>query len=114
MNTEALNTLKQIREVINDLQKQLNDASNTNEEKRMLELALSNLYDQENIILNNSLQAMVDKINCSNDELKKLIAVMKNSTEKLAKLSNTIKRISDVVGTLAEITTKAIKAGIIG
>lgn len=113
MNTEAMNTLKQVREGINAIQIQLTDSTLTKKEKSLLGDVLLNLNDLEDIIINNILQDMVDKINSSNALLKKLISDMKRSSDKISKLSNTIKRISDTVGVLAHITAKAMSVGIL-
>ncbi|MBC7890196.1 MAG: hypothetical protein H7Z13_20160 [Ferruginibacter sp.] len=113
MNTESMNALKQVREVINTVQIELNDPSLTKAEKSLLADALINLNKLEDVIINNFLQEMVDKINSSNGDLKKLIADMEASTVRIAQFSNTIKKISDTVGVLAEITAKAMSAGIL-
>ena len=113
MNTEAMNTLKQIREGINALQIELNDQTITRNERSLLGDALINLNELEDIIINTMLQEMVDKINSSNDELKQLITDMEASTDRIAKFSNTIKKISDTVGVLAHITAKALSVGIL-
>lgn len=113
MNTETLNTLKQVREGINETQKALNDATLTQEEAVLLSAVLLNLYKQEDILINNVLQAMVDKVNAGNEELKQLITDMDCASERLARFGNTIKRISNTLGTLAQITAKAISAGIL-
>lgn len=113
MNTETLNTLKQVRDGINTTQQALTDPTLTHDEKMILGSVLLNLSKQEDILINNALQAMVDKINASNDELTVLITEMENASERLAQFSNTIKKISKVVATLTEITTKAISAGIL-
>ena len=70
MNTEAINTLKQVREGINAIQIQLSDSTLTKKEKSLLGDVLLNLNDLEDIIINNILQDMVDKINSSNALLK--------------------------------------------
>ena len=113
MNTEAINTLKQVREGINAIQIQLSDSTLTKKEKSLLGDVLLNLNDLEDIIINNILQDMVDKINSSNALLKKLISDMKASSDKIAKFSNSIKKISDTVGVLSHITAKAMSAGIL-
>jgi hypothetical protein len=114
MNTESINTLKLIREVKNELQELLNDESIKKSERRLLEAVLSNLMDLEDGIILETLQAMVDKINASNADLQKLIIQMETASDKIAKFSNTVKKVSDVVAILGEITSKAIKAGIAG
>jgi hypothetical protein len=114
MNTESINTLKLIREVKNELQELLNDESIKKSDRRLLEAVLSNLMDLEDGIILETLQAMVDKINASNADLQKLIIQMEAASDKIAKFSNTVKKVSDVVAILGEITSKAIKAGIAG
>ena len=113
MNTEAINTLKHVREGINAIQIEMNDETLKVNEKRLLAETLINLNRIEDIIINNALQDMVDKINSSNNQLKLLIVNMKASTERIARFSNIIKKISDTVGVLAEITSKAMSAGIL-
>ena len=113
MNTEAMNTLKQVREGINALQIELNDQTLPRNEKSLLGDALINLNKLEDIIINTMLQDMVEKINSSNNQLKKLITEMQASTDRIAKFSNKIKSVSDTVGVLAHITKKALSVGIL-
>ena len=113
MNTEALNTIKQIREGINLLQIELNDPALTLQEKGLLADAVINLNRMDDIIINNILHDMIDKINSSNAELIALISRMEAASEKIAQFSETIKKISKTVGVLAEITAKAISVGIL-
>jgi len=47
-------------------------------------------------------------------DIQDLITHMQNTSDKLAKLAAGIKKVSDVVGALAEITTKAMSAGLLG
>ena len=113
MNTEAINTIKQIRESVGQIQVQLNDPAYKTADKQLLQEALSNLLDQEDVIINNSLQAMVDKLNSSNSDLQGIIADMKKTSAKISVFADTLKKVSDVIGVLAEITTKAISAGLV-
>src|SRR4051812_30086960 len=112
MNTEAIKTLKQVREVISQMQLLLNDKSLNEDERRLTEQIISNLLEVEDVIIMETLQAMVDKLNVSNTKLQELNCQMEESTIKMAKLSETVKKVSDVIGVLAEITAKAITAGI--
>jgi hypothetical protein len=114
MNTEAINTLKQIREVKTELQVLLNDETLKKGERRLIEQVLSKLMEIEDTIILETLQAMVDKINASNAELQNLITQMEQASQKIAKFGNTVKKLSAVIGILGEITSKAIKAGIAG
>lgn len=114
MNTEAMNTLRQVRATIKSVQIQLADRTLTTSERNLLEISLLNLNDLDDTIVNTVLQEMIDKINTSNDQLKQLIVQMQASTERIARFSNTIKAISDTVGVLATIMTKALGAGILG
>ena len=113
MNTEAMNTLKQVRVVISILQKEISDPTYTKNEKILIGNVLVNLNKLEDIVINSILQEMVDKINSANAELKKLISDMEESTERIAKFSKTVGKISNVVGVLADITAKAISVGIL-
>jgi DNA repair ATPase RecN len=114
MNTESINTLKLIKEVKTQLQELLNDESLKKGERKLIERVISNLMEIEDAIILETLQAMVDKINASNANLQKLIAEMEESSDEIAKFSNAVKKVSDVVAVLGEITSKAIKAGIVG
>jgi hypothetical protein len=113
MNTEVLNTMKQIREAVGKIQVQLNDPAYHTADKQLLEEALDNLLDQEDIIINNSLQAMVDKLNASNTSLEGILADMKKASAKISAFADTLKKVANVVGVLTEITTKAISAGLV-
>ncbi len=114
MNTEALNTLRQVRATSKLVALQLSDTTLKNGERALLEIALQNLNDIDDTIINEVLQDMIDKLNSSNQQLKQLIIQMQASTQKIAQFSNTIKAISDTVGVLATIMSKAMGAGILG
>lgn len=113
MNTEAFTTLRLVREAIGQIQVQLNDPSYSAADKGLLEQALDNLLDKEDIIISNSLQAMVDKLNDSNTSLEDIIENMKKASAKISAFSDSIKKVASVVGVLAEITSKAIAAGLV-
>ncbi len=113
MNTETLNTLKQVREGINMVQQELSDPALTHNEKMLLGSVLLNLNKQEDILINNTLQAMADKVNAANAELEAMLVEMEAASVRIAAFSERVKKISGVLGTLAEITTKAISAGIL-
>lgn len=113
MNTETLNALKQVNLLISQLQTALNDPSLTSQEKTLINQAINDQCDIQDTLIQDSLQAMVDKINAANTDLQKLLKKMEKTSDKLAKLAAGIKKVSDLVGTLAEITTKAISAGLL-
>lgn len=113
MNTEALSTMKQIRDAVGQIQVQLNDPTYKAADKQLLQEALSNLLDQEDVIINNSLQAMVDKLNAGNADFQSTISDMKKASAKISAFADTLKKVSDVIGVLTEITTKAISAGLL-
>jgi hypothetical protein len=114
MKTESLNALKQVREAKMMVLSKLTDTTISQEEKRILGDVLINLQEQENTLINFTLQDMVDKINATNPALENLIQQMDNISQKLSAISNTIKKISNVLSTLTEITTKALNAGLLG
>ena len=114
MTSVTLNALKQVREAKMMVLDKLTDNTISQEEKRILGDVLINLQDQENTLINFTLQDMIDKINASNAALKNLIQQMENASQKISAISDTIKKISHVLSTLTEITTKAISAGLIG
>ena len=114
MNTETLNALKQVREAKTAILSKLAGNSISQEEKKIVGEALINLQDQENILINFTLLAMVNKINASNADLENIIQQMDHASQKLTAISNTVKKISNVLSTLTEITTKALSAGLLG
>jgi len=114
MNTETLNALKQVNSLIAQLQDALNDTSLTPQEKKLINKAINDQMDIQDTLIQDTLQAMVDKINDANTDLRDLITKMQKTSDKLAKLAAGIKKVSDVVGALAEITTKAMSAGLLG
>ncbi|MDO6432990.1 hypothetical protein Q4E93_20445 [Flavitalea sp. BT771] len=114
MNTETLNALKQVNTLIAQLQDALKDTSLTPQEKTLIRQAINDQMDLQDTLIQDSLQAMVDKINAANADLEALTAKMENTSEKLGKLAATIKKVSEVVGTLAAITIKAMSAGLLG
>lgn len=114
MNTEALNTLKQVRVAVKNVTLQLTDNSLKKAERNLLEATLIQLNDIDDTIVNEVLQNMIDKINSSNTQLKQLIIKMKASSDKIAQFSKTIKAVSDTVGLLASLMKMAIAGGILG
>ena len=114
MNTETLNALKQVREAKTTILSKLAGNSISPEEKRIVGEALINLQEQENILINFTLLSMVNKINASNAALENIIQQMDQASQKLSAISNTVKKISNVLSTLTEITTKALSAGLLG
>jgi hypothetical protein len=114
MNTETLNALKQVNSLIGQLQDALKDPALTPVEKKLIRQAISDQMDLQDTLIQDTMQAMVDKINAANTDLQQLTAKMEAAGEKLAKLAGVIKKVSDIVGTLGEITTKAISAGLLG
>jgi len=114
MNTETLNALKQVNALIGNLQDALKDPTLKPQEKTLLKQAINDQMDLQDSLIQDSLQAMVDKINAANTDLEALTAKMEQTSEKLGKLAATIKKVSDVVGALADITAKAMSAGLLG
>ena len=114
MNTETLNALKQVNGLIAQLQDALKDTTLTPQEKGLIQKAINDQMDIQDTLIQDSLQAMVDKINAANTDLQDLMTRMQKTSDKLAKLAAGIKKVSDVVGALAEITTKAMSAGLLG
>jgi len=114
MTTATMGALRQVREAKTMVLTRLGDPAISREEKHLLGEVLINLQQQENTLINFTLQEMVDKVNATNSSLKDLIHEMNQSLPQLSALSNTIKKISGVLATLTEITTKALSAGLIG
>ena len=114
MNTETLNALRQVNTVIGQLQDALKDPALTPQEKTLIRQAINDQMDLQDTLIQDSMQAMVDKINAANTDLEALTAKMEKTSEKLGKLAAAIKKVSDVVGTLAELTAKAMSAGLLG
>ena len=113
MNTETLNALKQVNALIGQLDDALNDPDLTPQERKLIEQAINDQRDLQDTLIQDTLQAMVDKINSANADLGSLTAKMEKTSEKLGKLAAAIKKVSDVVSTLGEITAKAISAGLL-
>lgn len=113
MNTETLSALKQVNTLIGQLDNALNDKDLTPQERKLIERAINDQRDLQDTLIQDTLQAMVDNINKANTDLQTLMKKMEKTSEKLAKLAASIKKVSDVVGTLGEITTKAISAGLL-
>ena len=114
MNTETLNALKQVKVLIGQLQDALKDTTLSPQEKSLIRQAINDQMDLQDTLIQESMQAMVDKINAANADLETLTAKMEKTSEKLGKLAATIKKVSDVVGVLADITAKAMSAGLLG
>lgn len=115
MNTEAMNALKQIRETTNQLQEELDDPYYKKhvDDRLLLESTMNNLYDQEDLIINNTIQNIVQQLNEGNNELQALIDKMTASSDRIAKFSAVVKKASDMIAALVKITTVAVSAGLL-
>ena len=114
MNDDKLSALKQVNLLIVQLHDALNDPALTLAEKKLIEEAINDQSDVRDTLIENTLQAMVDKINSANKGLQDLTDRMEKTSEKLAKLAASIKKVADVLGALAEATTKVLSSGILG
>lgn len=114
MNDDKLAALKQVNLTIIRLHDALNDPALTTPERKLIEEAINDQSDIRDTLIENTLQAMVDKINSANKGLQDLTARMEKTSEKLAKLAASIKKVADVLGALAEATTKVLSSGILG
>lgn len=115
MNTEAMIVLKQIRETTNQLQDELNSLyyKDHTDERMLLETVMNNLYDQEDLIINNAIQNIVKQLAEGNQQLQALIDKMTTESLHLEKLSEAVKKVSSMIGALVKITTVAVSAGLI-
>jgi len=113
MNEDKLSALKQVNLTIIQLHDALNDPDLTLQERKLIEEAINDQSDIRDTLIENSLQAMVDKINSANKDLQTLMDKMEKTSEKLGRLAATIKKVADVLGLLAQATTKAISAGVL-
>jgi hypothetical protein len=114
MNTETLNALKSVREAKTLVLNKLTDKTISKDEKLILGDVLIGLEADEDILINDTLQDMVDKINVSNDALKKLIVQMDKVSKHISDISNAVKKVSNILAVFTEITGKALSAGLLG
>lgn len=114
MNTETLNALKQVNLQIQQLQELLSDPKIKPEEEEPMEEALVALESMQDTLIHQVMQQMIDALNASNAKLQDVMTRMEKVSASLAKLAGTIKKVSDLVGTLTQITQKALSAGLLG
>jgi len=114
MNTETLNALKTLRDAKTSITDKLTDSSITPAEKKILGSVFLTLQDEEDILINCTLQDMVDKINTSNASLQILIKQMDKVSQHISDISTTVKKVSKMLSVLTEITTKAFSSGLLG
>ena len=114
MTTETLNALKSVRDAKNAVLAKLTDPAISTGEKKVLGSVLVTLEDEENILINCTLQDMVDKINTSNNALQILIGQMDKVSKHISDISAIIKKVSKMLSVLTEITSKAFSAGLLG
>ena len=115
MNTEAMNALKQIRETTDQLQQELGNPYYDNhvDDGLILEATMNNLYDQEDLIINNSIKTIVDQLNDGNTKLQELIDRMNADGGQISKMSAIVKKASDIIAALVKITTVAVSSGLL-
>jgi hypothetical protein len=113
MNTETLNALKAVNLQIQQLQDVVHDPTLNPAEVGPVEDAIVNLETMQDTLIHQSLQAMIDQLNQSNDRMQDVLVKMQATSDRLAKLAGTIKRVSDLVGALAQITRQSLSAGLL-
>lgn len=109
----AMNTLKQVRDALRTLQEKQNDPMLSAEERSMVEEGIWLLSEQEDVIINNSLEEMVGELNERNEQLSGLCDRIDESAGRLGNVAKTIRKVATVVGVLTEIITKASGAGLL-
>lgn len=114
MTTETLNALKSVRDAKTAVITKLTDPSISPGEKKVLGSVLITLQDEEDILINCTLQDMVDKINTSNASMQILIKQMDKVSQHISDISNIVKKVSNMLSVLTEITTRAISVGLLG
>jgi hypothetical protein len=114
MNTETLSALKQVNLQIQQLQDVLHDPALKLTEVGPVEDVLLNLEGIQDTLIHQTLQNMIDQLNQSNGAMQVVLAKMQATSDRLAKLAATIKKVSDLVGALAQVTQKALSAGLLG
>ena len=114
MNTETLNTLKQVNLQIQQLQDLLSNPKLKPGEEEPMEEALVALESMQDTLIHQTMQQMIDQLNASNAKLQDVLTRMQQVNANLSKLANTIKKVSEVVGVLVSITAKAMSAGLLG
>ncbi len=114
MNDDKLSALKQVNLLIVQLHDALNDPELTLPERKLIEEAINDQSDVRDTLIENTLQAMVEKINSANPAMVDLTNRMEKTSEKLAKLAASIKKVADVLGMLAAATTKVLSSGALG
>lgn len=114
MNTETLNALKIVRDAKTNVLAKLTANDVSKSDKQFLGNLLLVLEDEEDALINLTLQDMVNKINASNEALQRLITQMQHASDNISSLSNTIKKVSHILSAFTEITSKAISVGLLG
>jgi hypothetical protein len=105
MNIEILNALNQVKDAKMMILVNLDDITLSQKEKRILEDILFNLQEQEQILIKFTFQKTEDNVGASNIALQNLTQLMDNTPHDLPGISYTIKKISKILSTLAEINT---------
>ncbi|HVU95455.1 MAG TPA: hypothetical protein VHE34_09530 [Puia sp.] len=114
MNTETLNALKQVNGQINQLHDELRDPSLPQGEIGPIEDAIDALEAMRDILIHEALQSMVDQLNQTNARLQAVLTRMQGVSDRLDRISAAIRKVSDVISALVQITQKAMSAGLLG
>jgi hypothetical protein len=113
MDTANMNTLQQATNAIGQVQTALQDPTLSPANRTALEDTLVALRGVQNDIISNSAQALVDALKGDNDQLSQLADQINAGAAQLDQVAATIKSVSNTVGTLINVTTAAVSAGII-
>ncbi|MEP6949918.1 MAG: toll/interleukin-1 receptor domain-containing protein [Ginsengibacter sp.] len=105
MNAEILNALRQVREAKSIVLDNLADITLSIQEREILRNILFNLDEQERTLINFTLQDNEDNINASSVALQNLIRGMDNVPQNLSSISNTIKKVSNILSALYDMNT---------
>jgi len=114
MNTETLNALKLVNSQIGQLHDELRDPTLKEGETGPIQDAIDALETMRDILIHQVMQDMINQLNSSNADLQQVLARMQNVSDRLDRISAAIRKVSDAVGALVQITQKAIAAGLLG
>ncbi|MBE9511366.1 MAG: hypothetical protein IMY71_10840 [Bacteroidetes bacterium] len=113
MNTEKLNSIKEIRKVLNEVNTEIPAQQIGSTERDKLEQSAVELESLIWKIVNEDIKQITNDLNVSKALLQDIANELKSANTKLVEIGNKIEKASQIIGALVDIVVRAASAGLI-
>ncbi|WP_445914505.1 hypothetical protein [Yeosuana sp.] len=113
MNTEKLNTIKEIRKVLNEVNPKIPTYAIGSDEREKLEQSAVELESLIWKLVNEDIKQTINELNVSKARLQDIATELKNVNAELKEIGDKVEKASQILGALVNIVLTASSAGLI-